>query len=109
MAADVLAACGAARGCEPCELWPCQNTCKRKPYPPRLCMQFDSQWDTHPDNGDQCGFIKPNMRLGDDLGAVCVWGGAFRWFSLPYMGGERACIFPGKNTEESIPETGGLQ
>ena len=55
-------------------------------------MQFDSQWDTHPDNTDQCCFIKP----------IKPWC-AFRWFSHSSVGGERACIFfPGKKTEKSI-------
>lgn len=33
---------------------------KQEPYPPLLCMQFDSHWDTHPDKRDHCCFIKPS-------------------------------------------------
>lgn len=62
---------------------------KHKLYPPLLCMQFDSQWDTHPDNRDQCGFIKPSMRWGDDPGGM---GGP-----LTHGGGARGrAFFPGK-------------
>lgn len=43
---------------------------------PLLCMQFDSQWDTHPDNADQCGFIKPSMRRGDQPGGGELRAGA---------------------------------
>jgi len=46
---------------------------KHKPCPPFLCMQLDSLWDTHPDKGDQCYFIKPCMRSGDDSGGVGCW------------------------------------
>ncbi len=49
-----------------------------------------------------------------DVGMTREGGGkggwyAFRRFSHSYMGGERACVFPGKKTEESILGTGGIQ
>lgn len=67
---------------------------KCKPYPPFLCMQFNSQWDTHPDNRDQRCFINSTMRRG---ACVCGWC-TFSHFSHSWMGrteGE-VCVFPGK-------------
>ena len=72
-----------------------------------MCMQFDSQWDTHPDNTDQCCFIKPCMRwrAGGGPGVpVCLQ------MVQPLLRGgwEGVHFFPGKKTEESILGTGGV-
>lgn len=67
------------------------------PSPPLLCTQFDSQWDAHPDNKDQCCFIKPTVK----------WGGGKGLHLQPVLtllhGGPRGCaFFSREKAEKSI-------
>lgn len=89
---------------------PARKLYKHKPYPPLLCMQFDSQWDTHPDNSDQYCFIKPSMRWGGDQGGRRGGVGAPSANSVTLAWGVRGGVrFSREKTEESILRTGGIQ
>lgn len=71
---------------------------------PLLCVQFDSQQDPHPDNVDQCSFIKPCVGWG-----TTHEGAAPLKTARPLLGGERAWVFPGKKRGVSILGAGGIQ
>lgn len=68
---DVFVVRCVARGSGPCELCPHHTTIRTETMPPTLlCVQLDCLWDTHPDKGDQCYFIKPRMRSGGNPGGA---------------------------------------